>query len=288
MKKICIFILAAFWTISTSAQFQNGGFEQWSSNSFGSKIYPNGWNNLENDYSVQNTNPRTGNYALEVSVWYTYFKSEAIQIFPVNSRVSGYEGYYKYTDNVVKNLQNNQNVPDTAIAWMIMSKWNTATQKRDTIGVGKTSLFAASSYTPFNCVVQYFNNLIPDTATIVLDPSIVKRDTSANAITYITTNAQIATASYLTLDDIQINQTNSIENQNIEQLKIYPNPAEDYITISYGCALIKIVDMMGKNVLPIHEPLNNKINISQLGNGIYFAYYLDESNQIKVEKFYKK
>jgi len=288
MKKIWIFVLAAFWTNSSSAQFQNGGFEQWSSNSFGTKIYPNGWNNLENDYSVQNTNPHSGNYALEVSVWYTYFKSEAIQIFPVNSRVSGYDGFYKYIDNLVKNIQNNQNVPDTAIAWMIMTKWNSAVQKRDTIGIGKTSLFAASSYTPFSCVVQYSNNAIPDSATIVLDPSIVKRDTSANAITYITTDPQSSTASYLTIDDIQINQTNSIENQIIEQLKIYPNPAEEYIIISYDCALIKIVDMLGKNVFQGNEPLNNKINISQLRSGVYFAYYLDESNQLKVEKFYKK
>lgn len=288
MKKLSFLFVAILCSMSSFAQFQNGGFEQWASNSFGTKIFPNGWNNLENDYCVQSTIPLSGNYALEVSVWYTYFKSEAIQIFPVNSKVSGYDGFYKYTDNLVKNIQNNQNVPDTAIAWMIMTKWNSAAQKRDTIGIGKTSLFAASSFTQFSCVVQYSNNAIPDSATIVLDPSIVKRDTSANAITYITTDPQSSTASYLTMDDIQINQTNSIENQNIEKLRIYPNPAEEYITVSYGCALIKIVDMLGKNVFQGNEPLNNKINIGQLRSGVYFAYYLDESNQLKVEKFYKK
>lgn len=46
--------------------------------------------------------------------------------------------------------------------------------------------------------------------------------------------------------------------------------------------------MLGKNVFQGNEPLNNKINIGQLRSGVYFAYYLDESNQLKVKKFYKK
>ena len=76
----------------------------------------------------------------------------------------------------------------------------------------------------------------------------------------------------------------------ISSFKIYPNPASDYLQLSFvtnqNKQLIKIIDITGKVILVNSSEKNNKpitINISNLTSGIYFI-----KTDTLVQKFIKK
>jgi len=93
-----------------------------------------------------------------------------------------------------------------------------------------------------------------------------------------------------TLPDIgayEYQGTLSVENfYNINDLKIYPNPSSNFISVSsnsdFSFKNYSIYDVTGKKI--ISEKLKtNKINISKLQNGVYF--FKIEGNNLK--KFIK-
>jgi hypothetical protein len=81
----------------------------------------------------------------------------------------------------------------------------------------------------------------------------------------------------LIVDDVTITETNTtgIDNTNLGKgLRIYPNPANEYITVELslenkGVAIITLTDIVGKVVL--QENLNETkiINLSRLSKGLY-------------------
>jgi photosystem II stability/assembly factor-like uncharacterized protein len=79
--------------------------------------------------------------------------------------------------------------------------------------------------------------------------------------------------------------TNSIISQAIhnQKLKIYPNPAKDYITLktNYNITQIEIIDNSGKTVLKSRNIELNKVDIQHLNPGIYIvrAFYQDNLRQ---------
>jgi hypothetical protein len=71
----------------------------------------------------------------------------------------------------------------------------------------------------------------------------------------------------------------------VEQINIYPNPADDFINIDKPFQKIEIIDINGKIVV---LSSNQNIDISTLKKGIYFAKITDNANQTQVIKFIKK
>lgn len=62
-------------------------------------------------------------------------------------------------------------------------------------------------------------------------------------------------------------------------IKLYPNPASDFVTINYPSTteLIQIIDIQGrivKTINSISESSESKVDISQLQNGVYFVNVL--------------
>ena len=72
---------------------------------------------------------------------------------------------------------------------------------------------------------------------------------------------------------------------------MYPNPVTDYMSISHN-KLIKdviITDMIGKEVMMINSDSQNPVvDLSKLGNGVYFIRITDESGADFTRKFLKQ
>lgn len=80
-----------------------------------------------------------------------------------------------------------------------------------------------------------------------------------------------------------------IEDLDNIDFKIYPNPASDYIYFSQYNDLkkIEIFNMSGQKV-KIQEIIENKIQISDLPQGIYLIFAESFSGKILTDKFFKK
>jgi hypothetical protein len=174
MKQTVLFFAIICTALGLRAQLVNTEFETWDSTPSGS-VYPHQWPLLANQYCVRDSHAYQGSYALQVSVWYYYSKTTAVQKAAINFRPMTFSGYYKYTDNSIKSLVTQDMITDTAIASIYLTKWNLATQQNDTIGIGRVPLFATANYSQFVCPVQYSNADIPDSVTILLDPSLARR-----------------------------------------------------------------------------------------------------------------
>lgn len=85
---------------------------------------------------------------------------------------------------------------------------------------------------------------------------------------------------------LNVNDIASVEGVKI---KIYPNPASDYINVEADSKVktIKLVDASGKNVGSenIHQ---NKIDVSSLEKGVYLMELQLEDGTVTIQKFIKK
>lgn len=109
-------------------------------------------------------------------------------------------------------------------------------------------------------------DIIPNTASIYFD-----------------TNPAIVTNTFQT-EFIAVLANDSF---NLDIIDIYPNPSNDYINIQVGenenrIQSIEITDLLGKKVY--QSKFENRINISNLNQGVYFITLISNEN----EKFTKK
>jgi len=92
-------------------------------------------------------------------------------------------------------------------------------------------------------------------------------------------NARTAT---IQLDEVRIGNTwlevttsptAGISDNNLSsKVKVYPNPANDFLnieTIGISISSVEMYNLLGKNVLTQNNSINNKIDISHLSSGIY-------------------
>ena len=99
------------------------------------------------------------------------------------------------------------------------------------------------------------------------------------------------------LNNVSVNQsiiivegeTLSIENSSIEDFRIYPNPADDFVTVetsvSLEGAIISLFDVNGRRVLNYKKNTeNNKIDISNLNAGEYILRIVSSEGNVLSEK----
>jgi len=70
-------------------------------------------------------------------------------------------------------------------------------------------------------------------------------------------------------------------------LNIFPNPAQDYISVSEEFNSLKIYNVSGSLVMDIQQN-QNQINVSDLSSGVYFIQMNTTDGQLKQSKFLKK
>jgi hypothetical protein len=69
---------------------------------------------------------------------------------------------------------------------------------------------------------------------------------------------------------------------------VYPNPAEDHINISFDkSAWLTVTDLKGGVIISGEISGNDRIDVSDLGTGIYFIR-IDEGNETRSGRFIKK
>ena len=86
--------------------------------------------------------------------------------------------------------------------------------------------------------------------------------------------------------------TASIDNLNNEKINVFPNPSSEYITITglkSSNSNLKVINQLGKTLLNVTDLDNNqKINISNLPEGIYHISISNADGIFTTEKLIKK
>jgi hypothetical protein len=284
MKKLTILYLLAIATSGAKAQLINPDFEDWQTDTNSTTPYASSWLQGNSKYCYKETNAQHGSYALQVSVWYYYVKTTAVQKVATSTRPFSLEGFYTYTENQVRSLSSNNPVTDTALASVLMTKWNTTTMMTDTVGFGKTWLYGGgNNYTHFSCPINYSSAAIPDSITVVFDPSLVRRYANVTDFQAITSNGK---CSFLTIDNVSLQQFPTgipVQSQN-DDIIVFPNPATDYIQVNTKTSepyTLSILDMGGRLVKQeILNQQNNRVSLKAFSTGNYEILVADKGQQI--------
>ena len=160
---------------------------------------------------------------------------------------------------------------DIAAVTVILQKWNgsrTDTIARCDIKIDSTVL----SYAFFQTYLNYFSTALPDTIIIGFSSSYKK------------SIARVGSSLYL--DDVALTGWVRIEenNQYIDKIKIFPNPAKDNVNILAQideAAKINVSDASGKQ-MGEYNIQNYSANISTVffAEGIYFYDIRDKKDRI--------
>ena len=116
-------------------------------------------------------------------------------------------------------------------------------------------------------------------------PNLQLGDTFSNqAEIYFDFNFPIITNDYM----VTVAQTASIDDVNLNTVKLYPNPANDTVNITSQSNIkaIKIFDHLGrivKRITLVNEILEKSINLSNLKTGLYFVEVEDKNGKQTVK-----
>lgn len=293
MKKQLLTLVFGLSALAGNAQLQNLDFENWNSpvtSSYNSNS-PTGWTWTNGFsiispwqfYSPPSTVSQSGQYALTLNVWYNYTKDATLQTAAINSRPTALNGYYKYTENLVLG-NNNQMVNDTAEVSVYLTKWNAAFSRNDTVGAGKISLNEIQSFTPFKVNINYSSNATPDSITVFLDPSLVRRAGAGGTYMVIGTGV----GSYFTVDNLSLEAGNLSAGtlSPNDRIRIFPNPSTDIIHFSDFTGTVTIAAMNGQIIWSQAVKQHQGLSIQDLPAGIYMLT-LDDGKTIQKSKIVK-
>lgn len=287
MKKILMTLLAFVGFIKADAQLLNLGFEQWDSTTSGG-IYPQGWPDLAYWFHQQVPDAHSGNYALQVNVWYYYTETRAVQSVPFTGRPYTFGGYYKYVNNEIKNQTTNLTTEDTAWAAVYLTKWNTTAMQTDTLGKGRVDLIGSAAYSHFVCPITYSSTATPDSITIVADPSLMR-----DGGNYFSTSTD-GKNSYLTVDDLYLDfWPASVNSVQFVMFSVSPNPVADQLVLSvdaggaYNCRILDITGRVVKEI--VLNGSTTTIPVAGLLPGLYnIAIAQVGGNRSAVKSFVKQ
>lgn len=161
----------------------------------------------------------------------------------------------------------------------VLSKWNTATNKRDTVAISDTTLTGmAMSWSDFTFPLTYKKGIFPDSAAILL---------SSSAVTPVA-------GSYLWVDNLSffgsVASVNPFNNP-AHSAVIYPNPASGTANVAFYSSngtdvTFCLYDISGKMIKSITSHTvrgNNDISIDLKGcaQGMYIVKIIDESGTVE-------
>jgi len=278
MNKIYILIPFIILSLGLHAQIPNGSFESWTNH--GSYYTPDGWDNLNAQtasaaiFTCQQGTPGTdGNYYMKLIS--KKIGSSVVNGIAVSGRLDSLTGApvsgFPYTGRPVALTGKWQYMAfgnDQGYVNIELTKWDTASNKRDTIGSATYFLPGmVMSWADFSINIDYASVATPDSAMIVFSPS----------------NGLNATEnSYIFVDELKfsdfpanVNATNAPTSN----IKVYPNPARGHINLDLGIAssgmvTILITDMMGKKVNRFTfygNMQHSSVDISDIPPGLYNA-----------------
>jgi hypothetical protein len=161
---------------------------------------------------------------------------------------------------------------DVGFVKILMTRINPTTLLTETIGSGIYNLSGmVMSWTTFSIPITYTTADTPDHCQIVLSSS----------------GSTPVANSYLYVDNLNFTMPLKVNEFNINNVEIYPNPSKGIISIDYSkvndkVQNIEVIDMIGNKVindLPNENQLS-KLNIDFLSNGIYLLKIKTENGDI--------
>ena len=169
---------------------------------------------------------------------------------------------------------------DSCAAVILLSKWNTAAKKRDTIGYGKMVQHnAVSTYTQFDIPINYLKTGSVDSMTMLLVSS-----AGFNVINFMTSHGQPGSTMYV--DGLMLEYPAGIQQVLMPEVAVntYPNPASDILNVDLSKEVkngaFVIYNSVGKLVGSYQASgLKNSITLSALPNGLYY-FRLTEGKQL--------
>ncbi len=293
MKKLLLIGVALGIQGAAFGQLVNTDFENWINPVNGNvgSNRPVGWlrtngipgSESQNFYHAPATNAQNGNYALRLSVWYTYDMDMAKQTAPINSRPAALTGFFTYTNNQIDSPLDNAVIDDVASATVTLTKINQQTGLAEVIGMGQISFPASFSYSPFSVPINYTSTETPDTIEVLFDCSLMEKSNGGSGHTAPHGDGG-GVCSILTIDNIALSAESLGQDQiNEVKLKVYPNPATSIIAIDNYVGDAKIFDLTGKLVTE-YKSVVDQIDVSNISTGIYILSLKNSTYNTKLIK----
>lgn len=104
-------------------------------------------------------------------------------------------------------------------------------------------------------------------------------------VVYLKSPNTIGSSDEVFYDNIELYETSSLSADDLasSSFNVYPNPAKDFIAIKSNTnqiTLIKVYDVLGKNVITQNKLINNRLDISKLNKGLYFIKIDADGNSL--------
>lgn len=185
---------------------------------------------------------------------------------PYTDRPQTFTGWYKYTPAN----------GDTAAIGMQVTRWNTATNKRDTVGeAGILIVNTVTNWTQFSIPVFYYNSDTPDTLLVVAS-------SSANGSVG---GGQVG--SVLAIDDFDLSGTATAAPNPLQalQLAFVQTATEWQLDAGNERGKLEVVDLSGKVLkTAVVHPGQNNISHSELPNGIFLLRFVADKGGVWFKK----
>ena len=260
------------------AQIPNGGFENWTGGN------PDGWttNNVTGylELVTQSNDAHSGSSSAKMEMKIAMsslmqpvlFAGPFLEGIPVTQRHSTLNFYYKYAPTT-----------STVYLTVVVGMYKSGTFIGSGVAGTKNS---ASSYTKLTAQISYFDQSVPDKATIY--------------ITLIDSFFNLQSAGTIALlDDIYFDQPTDVKDQESFNLSYslsqnYPNPFNPSTKISWqlpsGCwQTLKVYDVLGNEIAVLvdeYKPAGSyetEWNIANLPSGVYI-YQLRAGDFVQTKK----
>lgn len=282
MKQLILTFIICVCYLSSSAQLLNGDFEDWYTDTLGHQRL-NNWTHL--DFGIANTDmfgtwdtsdAEHGGHALSLSRWYSYRSAWVLQMTSIASKPDMLNGFYKYSGN---QLMSPYDI-DTAVVYVWVTHWNTATSNRDTIGTGKRLLMASAGYQAFTCPISYSDSRPADSLIVLIKPSI----SVSNAVFC----RDGGNCSMLLIDNLSLATTNGISTiAEPDKVSITFSASNKELLIASGNSIseAKVYNLLGQAVysqMPHSKFV--KIPTSSLCSGVNVIVMKDEAGNVSVKK----
>ena len=186
--------------------------------------------------------------------------------YPFTDRPDSLKGFFGYTAGAGT---------DTAAISVVLSKWNTTLNKRDTIAIAVRKIRTSAAFAAFADTLHYFTATPPDTCMIVIMSS-----TSFPAID-LTSMLYVDDLSFAGIDNTTFPSPSGMAVSAVKtSLSLFPNPAGNSITIQSNAAMgnrVVFMNMLGQAVKTVVlTSKDQRIDVSDMQNGVYLYQLISQ------------
>ncbi|TND09454.1 MAG: hypothetical protein FD123_1260 [Bacteroidetes bacterium] len=291
MKKLLtIATFAASFSLGAQGIW-NPGFENWNTpQPYMIDTLPQQWSSFSCGTTFQTTDAIEGNYAVRIAGMFGCGISPGLIVngsmppwgniiqagTPFTSKPASVSGFYKLTDAAPG---------DSAVATIILKKWNAALNRADTVAIGVLTLPPVASYTMFTVSI---NDLQP-----AVQPDSIIMAFESSKYYLVDLNTMVLPSLYI--DKIKMPDAAATgitgASANAVNVQVFPNPFTSFLQVEIDPQAagtdnytFSLYDLSGKEVCRLENQDENKITISRddLAAGTYL-YRIRNANGIFAE-----